>query len=61
MKPLPPLSELPGRPQQLNMALDAPKLRGLSQTQRDAVLGALAGLFLEATDTAVWEDDDALV
>ena len=59
MKPSPLLSELPGRPYQLNMALDAPKLRGLSQTQRDTVLGALAGLFLKATDTAVWEDDDA--
>ena len=48
-------------PRQLSMALDAPKLRGLSPSERDAVLGALAGLLLEASDIAEREDDDAHV
>lgn len=47
--------------QQLSMALDAPKLRGLSPTERGAVLGALAGLLLEASNNTAREDDDARV
>jgi len=43
------------------MALDAPKLRGLSPSERDAVLGALAALLLEASDIPGREDDDAHV
>lgn len=45
-------------PRQLKIPFDAPKLRGLSRDERDAVLAALGGLLLEAVDTAVTEDDD---
>ena len=48
-------------PRQLSMSLDAPKLRGLSPSERGAVLGALAGLLLETTDILEREDDDARV
>ena len=34
----------PSEPRQLSMPLDTPKLRGLSRTEREAVVGALAGL-----------------
>ncbi len=40
------------------MLLDTPALRGLNREERDAVVGALAGLLLEAADFAVKEDDD---
>ena len=59
MKSLLPLPDKTSEPRQLNMPLDAPKLRGLSRKERDAVLGALAGLLLEAADVVVREDDDA--
>ena len=48
-------------PRQLSMALDAPKLRGLSPSERDAVLGAFVGLLLEASNNSAREDDDARV
>ena len=59
MKSLPPPPGLPSKSCQLSMPLDAPKLRGLSRKERDAVLGALAGLLLEAADVPAREDDDA--
>ena len=59
MKSLLPLPDKTSEPCQLNMPLDAPKLRRLSRKERDAVLGALAGLLLEAADVVVREDDDA--
>ena len=40
------------------MALDTPTLHGLNREERDAALGALAGLFLQAANIAVKEDDD---
>ena len=58
MKSLPVPAGLPSEPRQLSMALDAPTLHGLNREQRDAVVGALAGLILEAADIAVREDDD---
>ena len=61
MEPASILQLPPIEPRQLSMALDAPKLRGLSPSERDAVLGALAGLLLEASDIAEREDDDAHV
>lgn len=61
MKSLLPPADKASEPCQLNMPLDAPKLRGLSRKERDAVLGALAGLLLEAADIAVREDDDESV
>ena len=61
MKPLLPPPELASELCQLSMPLDAAKLRGLSPKQREAVLGALAGLMLEAAHVAVEEDDDARV
>ena len=61
MKPASILQLPPIEPRQLSMALDAPTLRGLSPSERDAVLGALAGLLLEASDIAERGDDDAHV
>ena len=61
MKPASILQLPPIEPRQLNMALDVPKLPGLSPSERDAVLGALAGLLLEASDIPEREDDDAHV
>ena len=58
MKSLPVPAGLPGEPRQLSMALDAPTLHGLNREQRDAVVGALTGLILEAADIAVREDDN---
>jgi len=44
------------------MPLDTPKLRALSRVEREAVVGALAGLLLEATaDPAEGENDDACI
>ena len=40
------------------MPLHAPRLRGMSQKERNVVLGALAGLMLEAADIPVRQDDD---
>lgn len=51
----------PAEPQQLEIPLDAPKLRELNADQRTAVLGALAGLLLEAADTVERGDDDESV
>ena len=61
MKSVSTLQLPPVEPRQLSIALDAPKLRGLNPSERDAVLGALAGLLLEATGTLDREDDDAHV
>ena len=62
MKPLPTMPGPPSEPCQLSMPLDTPKLRGLSRTEREAVVGALAGLLLEAAaDPAEGENDDAHV
>ena len=54
MKPLLPPPDLASEHCQLSMPLDA-------QKQREAVLGALAGLMLEAADVPAKEDDDARV
>lgn len=61
MKSVSTLQLPPVEPRQLSMALDAPKLRGLGPSEPGAVLGALAGLLLEATDILEREDDDARV
>ncbi len=61
MKSVSTLQLPPVEPRQLSIALDAPKLRGLNPSERDAVLGALAGLLLEATGILDREDDDAHV
>jgi len=45
-------------PRQLSMALDSVRLRGMSPSERRAVLGRLAGLLLEAAGVAVQERDD---
>ena len=58
MKSLPVPERSPGEPRQLSMALDATTLHGLHREEWDAVVGALAGLLLEAADVAVKEDDD---
>lgn len=50
MKPLPAVPEPRGEPHQLSMPLDAPKLRGLSPSERSEVLGELAQLLLEAVE-----------
>lgn len=60
MKTLPALPNLPSEPCQLTMPLDAPKLRGMSRKERNTVLGALAGLMLEAANVPAREDDDAV-
>ena len=61
MKTLPALPNLPSGPRQLTIPLDAPKLRGMSRKERNAVLGALAGLMLEAANVPAREDDDAVL
>jgi len=58
MRSLPVPAGPPGEARQLSMLLDTPALRGLNREERDAVVGALAGLLLEAADFAVKEDDD---
>ena len=50
MKPLPTAPEPRGEPHQLSIPLDAPKLRGLSPSERSEVLGELAQLLLEAVE-----------
>ena len=60
MKLLPTIPGLPSEPRQLSMPLDTPKLRGLSQTEREAVIVALGGLLLEAAANPAEEEiDDA--
>ena len=62
MKLLPHIAGTRSEPCQLSMPLDTPKLRGLSRTEREAAVGALAGLLLEATaDPVEGENDDARV
>ena len=62
MNLLPTMPGPPSEPRQLSMPLDTPKLRGLNRTEREAVVGALAGLLLEAAaDPAEGENDDARV
>ena len=58
MKSLPVPAGPRSEARQLSMPLDALTLRGLNRTERDGVVGALAGLLLEAADVAVMEDDD---
>ena len=59
---LPTIPDSPSESRQLSMPLDTPKLRGLSQTEREAVIVALTGLLLEAAaDHAEGETDDARV
>lgn len=58
MKSLPVPARPPGEARQLSMLLDTPVLCSLSRGEWDAVVGALAGLLLEAADVAVKEDDD---
>ena len=52
--PAPPVTT----PRQLSMALDSVRLRGMSPSERRAVLARLAGLLLEAAGAAVQERDD---
>ena len=61
MKPLPTLPGPRSKPHQLSIPLNASKLRGLSRAERDAAVGALAGLLLEAADGAEAENDDECV
>ena len=62
MKLLPTMPGMPSEPRQLSMPLDTQKLRGLSLTEREAAVGALAGLLLEAAaDPVERENDDARV
>ena len=62
MKLLPHMTGTQSEPCQLSMPLDTPKLRGLSPMEREAAVGALAGLLLEATaDPVERENDDARV
>ena len=56
MKSLPVPAGPPGEPRQLSMALDATTLHDLQWEERDAVVGALAGLLLQAAEVAVKED-----
>ena len=58
MKLLPHMAGTQSEACQLSMPLDMPKLRGLSRTEREAVVGALAGLLLEASANPVEGDDD---
>ena len=48
----------PTRPHQLDLSLDHPRLRGLSLSERRAVIALLAHLFLEANGIATREDAD---
>ena len=57
MRSLPVPAGPPGEARQVGMLVDTPALRGLNREERDAVVGALAGLLLEAADFAVKEDD----
>ncbi|MCY4498237.1 MAG: hypothetical protein OXC14_13220 [Rhodospirillaceae bacterium] len=50
MKPSPTVPEPRGEPHQLSIPLDAPKLRGLSQSERSEALDELAQLLLEAVE-----------
>lgn len=45
-------------PRQLSLVLDSVKLRGMSPTEREAVLARLTGLLLEAAGVAMREQDD---
>jgi len=49
---------LPFAPRQLSMVLDSVRLRGMSPSERGAVLARLAGLLLEAAGVAVGERND---
>ena len=53
-----PTPALPFAPRQLSMVLDSVRLRGMSPSERGAVLARLAGLLLEAAGVAVGERDD---
>jgi hypothetical protein len=54
-------NSLPAAPRQLDLILDGPRFRGLTQVERHAVLRALARLLLEASGVAKPEvgDDNA--
>jgi hypothetical protein len=54
-------NSLPAVPRQLDLILDGPRFRGLTQVERQAVLRALARLLLEASGVAKPEvgDDNA--
>ena len=45
-------------PRQLSMALDPGRLRGMSPSERRAVLARLAGLLMEAAGVPAGEDGD---
>ena len=51
----------PAAPRQLDLILDGPQFRGMTQVERHAVLRALARLLLEASGVAKLEisDDNA--
>ena len=62
MKLLPHIAGTRSEPCQLSIPFDTPKLWGLGPTEREAAVGALAGLLLEATaDPMERENDDARV
>ena len=58
MRLLPTIPGPPNEAHQLNMPLDTPKLTGLSQTERKAIIVALAGLLMEATASPAEEEND---
>lgn len=45
----------PPMPRQLDLVLDDVRLRGMTPTQRQTVLGALAHLLIEASGVAIGE------
>jgi hypothetical protein len=58
MRNLPASAQSATVPRQLSMALDSVRLRGMSSSERRALLARLAGLLMEAAGVAVQEHDD---
>ena len=54
----PPRLEPPSAPRQLNMPLDAVKLRGMTPIERSVAVALLACLLLEAAGVAAGAGDD---
>jgi hypothetical protein len=58
MRNLPASAQSAASPRQLSMALDSVRLRGMSPSERTAVLDRLTGLLLEAGGGAAGEHED---
>jgi hypothetical protein len=58
MKILPAPAMAPPTPQQLSIAFDSARLRGMTPTERRIALARLASLLLEAANPAAGERDD---